>query len=76
MRSNEWMEKKISDYKRFIVTLLILSSYLYIGTLISIYEYQTNFHYYLYAILSLTLPSAIVMIAKTKRWQRKLMGNK
>lgn len=73
MKSNDWMKKKISDYKRFIVTLLILSSYLYIGTLISIYEYQANYHLYLYPLLIFTLLSAMVMSLKTKSWQRKVM---
>ncbi|MCA0969996.1 YrhC family protein [Halobacillus litoralis] len=72
MNSNEWMKKKILDYKRFVMTLLILSSYLYIGTLISIYEYHADYHLYLLPLLTLTLPAAFVLTLKTKRWQRAL----
>ncbi|MBA2173512.1 hypothetical protein H0266_01220 [Halobacillus locisalis] len=72
MNSNEWMKNKISDYKRFIATLLILSIYLYIGTLISLYEYKTDLHLYLYPVLALTLLTAFVLSIKLKRWNQSL----
>lgn len=72
MKTNEWMKNKISDYKRFIATLLILSIYLYIGTLISLYEYKTDFHLYLYPVLALTLLSSFVLSIKVKSWNQAL----
>ncbi|MCA1009762.1 YrhC family protein [Halobacillus halophilus] len=72
MKSTEWMEKKISDYKRFIMTLLILISYLYIGTLISIFEYHTTIHYFLYPVIGAGLIYAFLLIKKVKKMQQIL----
>ncbi|MGP4061626.1 YrhC family protein [Halobacillus litoralis] len=70
MKSTEWMKKKIIDYKRFIMTLLIFSSYLYIGTLISIYEYHTNAHLYLYPVIASALITSLIMTMKIRKWQK------
>ncbi|MGI8316061.1 YrhC family protein [Halobacillus mangrovi] len=72
MQSTEWIEKKIKDYKRFILTLLIFSSYLYAGTLISIYEYRTTLHFYLYPLILIGLATAFLMILKVRKWKQVL----
>ncbi|ELK45532.1 YrhC family protein [Halobacillus sp. ACCC02827] len=69
MESTEW-KKKIADYKRFIMTLLIFSSYLYIGTLISLYEYGTATYMYLYPLIGAALITAFLMTMKIRKWQR------
>ena len=70
MKMSEILEKKIVDFQRFIITLLMLTGYLYIGTLISIYEYEMELHLYLYPFIISGLLTAFVMVLKVKRWQR------
>lgn len=67
------MEKKISDYKRFITTLLILSSYLYVGTLISLFEYHTKLYIFLYPIIAFSLLTALVMTIMVKKWTQTML---
>ncbi|KHE71784.1 YrhC family protein [Halobacillus sp. BBL2006] len=72
MKSTESVEKKIKDYNRFILTLLIFSTYLYAGTLISIFEYQTRLHFYLYPLILIGLGTAFMLILKVKKWRQVL----
>ncbi len=70
MKSSDWMSKKISDFKRFTMTLLILSSYLYVGSLISIYEYQSTAYLYLLPLVIFGLCTALLFSFKIKKWQQ------
>ncbi|MCP3025597.1 YrhC family protein [Halobacillus sp. A5] len=72
MDSTKHLENKLRDYRRFTMTLLILSSYLYIGVIISLYEYQTNAYYYLFAVIAVLLGTSAIFINKIKHWQQKL----
>ncbi|WP_226583241.1 YrhC family protein [Halobacillus litoralis] len=75
MKTTEWLSKKIQDYQRFVMTLLIMSSYLYAGTLISIFEYKTQSYLFLYPIIAIALFMAFLMTLKVKRWKRHLIEN-
>ncbi|MFG6148436.1 YrhC family protein [Halobacillus sp. B23F22_1] len=72
MDSNKQLEKKLADYRRFTLTLLILSGYMYVGVIISLYEYKTNAYYYLFAVIAVLLITAFIFIKKINHWQRKL----
>ncbi|UOQ46305.1 YrhC family protein [Halobacillus salinarum] len=69
MKSTKWMTKKISDFKRFTMTLLILSSYLYIGSLISIFAYHSSAYKLLLPAVVLILATALTFTFKIKKWQ-------
>ncbi|MBH0229956.1 YrhC family protein [Halobacillus yeomjeoni] len=75
MQSTEWLQKKIEDYKRFIATLLILSSYLYMGTLISIFEYKSNDYYYLLPLTVSSLLAVTIFMVKINKWQRQIAAD-
>ncbi|WP_255574542.1 YrhC family protein [Halobacillus sp. Nhm2S1] len=71
--TSQWLKEKISDYKRFVITLLIMSTYLYIGTLISLYEYGTKAYLFLYPVMGIALVTAFVMTWKIRKWKKKLV---
>ncbi|MFD2926050.1 YrhC family protein [Halobacillus naozhouensis] len=73
MKSAESIENKITDYKRFTLTLLILSSYLYIGVLISIYEYHSSAYLYLLVMIAGLLGSAFMLVLKLKKLRQRLL---
>ncbi|UOQ93816.1 YrhC family protein [Halobacillus shinanisalinarum] len=73
MKSTEWIESKIADYKRFTLTLLILSSYLYIGVLISIYEYHSQAYLYLLIMIAGLLSAAFGFVLKLKKLRQHLL---
>ncbi|WP_431798750.1 YrhC family protein [Halobacillus andaensis] len=72
MDSNKQLENKLADYRRFTLTLLILSGYMYAGVIISLYEYQTNAYYYLFAVITALLITASIFVKKINKWQKKL----
>ncbi|WP_101844366.1 YrhC family protein [Halobacillus sp. Marseille-P3879] len=72
MDSNKQLENKLADYRRFTLTLLILSGYMYAGVIISLYEYQTNACYYLFAVITALLITASIFVKKINKWQKKL----
>ncbi|RWZ59998.1 hypothetical protein EQV77_01485 [Halobacillus fulvus] len=76
MREAEDRERKITDYKRFVLTLIIVSTYLYVGSLISLFEYQTNAYLYMLPLSSLFLLIAYRMILKIRQWQHSKVENK
>ncbi|MEC3883193.1 YrhC family protein [Halobacillus sp. HZG1] len=73
MDTSQELKKKVMDYKRFVMTLLIMSTYLYIGTLISLYEYGTTTYLFLYPVIGLTLFTAFFMTLKIRKWKRQLI---
>ncbi|MCP3030396.1 YrhC family protein [Halobacillus sp. A1] len=72
MDANKVLEGKLADYRRFTMTLIILSGYLYIGVLISIYEYHSTSYYYLFVLITLLLSTAFYFVKKLKVLQQKL----
>ncbi|WP_082233756.1 YrhC family protein [Halobacillus massiliensis] len=72
MDSNKVLEGKAADYKRFTLTLLILSGYLYIGVLISMFEYHSTAYNYLFALIALLLIAAFQFVRKLQYIQKKL----
>ncbi|MGR9049283.1 YrhC family protein [Halobacillus faecis] len=73
MNTSQWLKKKVMDYKRFVMTLLILSTYFYIGTLISLYEYGTKAYLFLYPVIGIALLAAFIMTLKIRKWKRQLI---
>lgn len=73
MQTSNWLKGKIMDYRRFVVTLLIISCYLYAGTLISIFEYGTKAYLYLYPILGVFLITAFIMTLKLRKWNQQII---
>ncbi|WLR46190.1 YrhC family protein [Halobacillus litoralis] len=73
MNTSQWLKKKVMDYKRFVMTLLIMSTYLYIGTLISLYEYGTKAYLFLYPVIGIALLTAFIMTLKIRKWKRQLI---
>lgn len=71
--TSQWLKKKVMDYKRFVMTLLIMSTYLYIGTLISLYEYATKAYLFLYPVIGTALLTAFIMTLKIRKWKRQLV---
>lgn len=70
MQTSRWIKKRILDYRRFVFTLLIVSCYLYAGSLISLYEYQTDTYLYLYPVIATALAAAFIMIIKIRKMQQ------
>ncbi|MFD1018844.1 YrhC family protein [Thalassobacillus hwangdonensis] len=66
------LKGKIDDFKRFIMTLLILSSYLFIGTLISMYEYKNGLEGLMMALTVTGLGVAFYFTLKVSRFQKQL----
>lgn len=73
MQNSSWLKGKIMDYRRFVLTLLIISCYLYAGTLISIFEYGTKAYLYLYPILAVFLLTAFIMTLKLRKWNQQMI---
>ncbi|MYL47875.1 hypothetical protein GLV98_00170 [Halobacillus litoralis] len=73
MDTSQWLKKKVMDFKRFVMTLLIMSTYLYIGTLISLYEYGTKSYLFLYPVIGIALMTAFIMTLKIRKWKQQLI---
>ncbi|WP_173916064.1 YrhC family protein [Halobacillus sp. Marseille-Q1614] len=72
MDSDKALEGKAADYKRFTMTLLILSGYLYIGVLISMFEYHSTAYYYLFGLIAVLLIAAFIFVRKLQHIQKDL----
>lgn len=69
----EEIKGKMEDYSRFIVTLIILSFYLYIGTVINTFVYQSSQAIILVFLTIVSLSAAMVFVLKWKKYQQILL---
>ncbi|SEA95671.1 YrhC-like protein [Thalassobacillus cyri] len=72
MNSMKQLENKIEDYKRFIITLIIVSSYFFIGTIISMYVYHNQLEGLMVTLTLMGLATAFYFILKLTEFQQKL----
>ncbi|WP_028783295.1 YrhC family protein [Thalassobacillus devorans] len=72
MNSMKQLENKIEDYKRFIITLIIVSSYFFVGTLISMYVYHNRLEDLMVTLTLIGLATAFYFTLKLTDFQRKL----
>ncbi|WP_027955318.1 MULTISPECIES: YrhC family protein [Halobacillus] len=73
MSSREAPAVKLKDYRRFVLTLIILNAYLYAGALISLYVYESRAHLYMYPVISASSAAAFFMILKMKKWKQQTL---
>ncbi|MFG6114246.1 YrhC family protein [Halobacillus sp. MO56] len=73
MNSMKQLENKIEDYKRFVITLIIVSSYFFIGTIISMYVYHNQLEGLMVTLTLTGLATAFYFILKLSEFQQKLM---
>ncbi|MBM7554681.1 YrhC family protein [Thalassobacillus pellis] len=66
------VEKKIEDYKRFILTLIILSSYFFIGTIISMYVYHNDLESIMVTLTLIGLTFAFYFTLQLSELQQQL----
>ncbi|WP_026569869.1 MULTISPECIES: YrhC family protein [Sediminibacillus] len=66
------IEERIEDFGRFLVTLLMLSAFFYLGMIINYYLEPMNRGGLLPAILVVTVASAGWIAVLLKKWQRQL----
>ena len=72
MKSTKQVKAKIEDYQRFIATLLIFGSYLYIGAINEIYIHPSH-DGKIYLILSFTsILVSIILFERQYKLQKKL----
>lgn len=70
--NTEDLLKQLKDYHRFIGTLIVISSYLYIGAVINIYvRPQENGGSFLFLSLAM-IAAGIVLLARVKRIRMNL----
>ncbi|KGX88956.1 YrhC family protein [Pontibacillus litoralis] len=62
------LKARIEDYKRFIITLLIMSVYFYLGTLITTYIKPNAMNLLFLSITMISLCIAAFFIWKVKKW--------
>ncbi|WP_077308508.1 YrhC family protein [Terribacillus halophilus] len=63
---------KIADYRRFALALLILGSYLYLGSIINVYLAPSDKANILFALTGGCVVAAILIWFAIERWQKKL----
>jgi YrhC-like protein len=63
---------KIADYRRFALALLILGSYLYLGSIINVYLAPSDKADILFALTGGCVVTAILIWFAIERWQKKL----
>ncbi|WP_163970076.1 YrhC family protein [Oceanobacillus halotolerans] len=63
---------KLKDYQRFLVTLLILASYLYMGAIINTYIQPNHHSPYLYMLSLILIVLASIFLYKTIRIRKEL----
>ncbi|QTM99904.1 hypothetical protein ERJ70_11740 [Sediminibacillus dalangtanensis] len=66
------IEERIEDFGRFLVTLLMLSAFFYLGMIINYYLEPMDNGGLLPAILVLTVVAAGWIAVLLKKWQREL----
>ncbi|MFD1038563.1 YrhC family protein [Virgibacillus byunsanensis] len=71
----EFLQLKLKDYQRFIVTLLILSSYLYMGAIINTYIQPSSDGNALFNLSFTITIVAMFFFYKKHRIKKKLEDN-
>ncbi|MRH43042.1 hypothetical protein GH741_10130 [Aquibacillus halophilus] len=66
------IKNKIADYSRFLITLLILSIYFYLGMIINIFLAPTGKENILIGLLLASLMTAGWFTILLKKWQSQL----
>ncbi|QSS99043.1 hypothetical protein IMZ31_13235 [Pontibacillus sp. ALD_SL1] len=61
------LKARMEDYSRFIITLLILSVYFYLGTIITTYLTESNHEVLMMGLTSLSMGAAFFF---TLRWKK------
>ncbi|MFC0522522.1 YrhC family protein [Pontibacillus salicampi] len=61
------LQGKVEDYKRFILTLIILSVYFYMGTIITTFIHPSGYNLLL---LGITIASIVAAGVFVQRWQK------
>ena len=65
------LKAKIEDYKRFILTLIILSFYFYIGTLITTYIHPNKFNSVLLMLTGASIVASMMFVVKWKKFNKQ-----
>jgi len=70
------LQAKVDDYRRFVITLLIVSFYFYMGSLITVYlePFQEGF-IILMILTSLSILSSFYFLLKWKKCKQTLAEN-
>ncbi|MFG6121287.1 YrhC family protein [Thalassobacillus sp. B23F22_16] len=66
------LETKIEDYKRFVITLIILSSYFFVGTIISMHVYQNHLEEMMITLTLIGLTAAFYFTLKLSDFQKRI----
>ncbi|WP_139823856.1 YrhC family protein [Thalassobacillus devorans] len=66
------LESKIEDYKRFVITLIILSSYFFVGTIISMHVYQNQLEEMMMTLTLIGLTAAFYFTLKLSDFQKRI----
>ncbi|WP_229717892.1 YrhC family protein [Thalassobacillus devorans] len=66
------LETKIEDYKRFVITLIILSSYFFVGTIISMHVYQNQLEELMMTLTLIGLTAAFYFTLKLSDFQQRI----
>lgn len=69
------LKAKMEDYKRFIMTLIILSFYFYIGSLINLYIEPKDGGPLLMLLSGVSITAALVFIMKWKKCNKVVQEN-
>ncbi|MCD5323660.1 MULTISPECIES: YrhC family protein [Pontibacillus] len=66
------LKARMEDYSRFIVTLLILSVYFYLGTIITTYLTESNYELLMMGLTTISISAAFVYTMRWKKCSQKL----
>ena len=72
MKTMKQLESKIEDYKRFVITLIILSSYFFVGTIISMHVYQNQLEEMMMTLTLIGLTVAFYFTLKLSDFQKRI----
>ena len=72
MKTMKQLETKIEDYKRFVITLIILSSYFFVGTIISMHVYQNQLEEMMMTLTLIGLTVAFYFTLKLSDFQKRI----
>ncbi len=72
MKTMKQLESKIEDYKRFVITLIILSSYFFVGTIISMHVYQNQLEEMMMTLTLIGLTAAFYFTLKLSDFQKRI----
>ncbi|KGP90455.1 hypothetical protein N780_04750 [Pontibacillus chungwhensis BH030062] len=65
--NTDHLKARMEDYARFIITLLILSVYFYLGTIITTYLTESNYETIMMGLTALSMGGAFFF---TLRWKK------